>query len=93
MPLNRSERLLIESFVKDINLLKNALRDAQATIKVLSNTGNDSGFGSLSTSEITELIAESVKNIISKTQVKKHNHTSDEKGGDAFAKLGASLID
>lgn len=91
MPLTRTERQLIEDIVKQLGKatekIKNLEDDVQSLQTIVSTLDDAVDDG-----QLTDAINEAVKDYISKNDIKKHDHTSDAKGGDAFAKLGANLI-
>lgn len=96
MPLTRYERGVIEDLINRVIDQQNAIIEIQKDIVTLKTTvenlaGNN--LLSLSTDEQVAAIEEAVKKIIKKQPIKKHTHLTNQEGGDAFAKKGASLID
>lgn len=95
MPLTRYERGVIEDLMNKVVKQQDSINFLQGEVARLNTTivnlGN-SGILALSPKEQAEALEESVKIIIRKLNVKKHNHLSDQEGGPAFAKKGATLI-
>lgn len=96
MPLTRYERGVIEDLLNRVIEQQAILIDFQAEITRL-NTAIENISGNnllqLSTEEQASAIEEAVKKIIKKLNIKMHNHLSDQEGGPAFAKKGATLIE
>lgn len=96
MPLTRYERGVIEDLINRVVKLQDKADQLEADLNIANqaivNLGGNNLL-TLSTEEQASALEEAIKNIINKLNVKKHTHLSDEEGGDAFAKKGATLIE
>jgi replicative superfamily II helicase len=96
MPLTREERLIIEEVIKRVTRLNtrlNALEQRVGNLETFADDLNTQNILDFTDEELEAFIRNAVRNIISKSSVPIHDHTTDQQGGAAFAQLGAQLID
>jgi hypothetical protein len=95
MPLTRDERQLIEYLVKESGILGDKIKalekQQEITEQALTNIQDSDNFLTLSDKDKIDAIRNAVEGITKSIPLRKHNHTSDSEGGDAYAAKGARL--
>ena len=95
MPLTRYERGVIEDLMNKVLKLQEALNLLEGEVSrlntAIANLGGSNLLG-LSEEEQADALEGAIKRVIKRLNVKNHTHLSDQEGGPAFAKKGATLI-
>lgn len=97
MALTRQERLTIEETIKRIRKLEQQVASINSKISELENILNKMDLGTNMNDWTAEqwrsFLIPFIRAEVAKMPIKKHNHTNDSQGGDAFAELGARLVE
>jgi len=96
MSYTREERQLIDKLVKRVIKLSDRQAELVKAVDTIENHLDDPStatIGTLSKEELIPKIKEAVEDIIKQAPIKVHSHLSNQEGGPAFARKGATLID
>jgi hypothetical protein len=100
MALTREERQAIETLIKKVRTLEAKVETLErltiAMQKMLDGISSESNILNWSSDQIDEWLKPYILKYLARSGgsgIQPHNHTSNQQGGDCFAKLGANLIE
>jgi len=96
MPLTRAERQTLEKLIRKVGKLDSRIHALEKLTELLRKqvvgSGVGASIGNLTLEELEDMIGDAVTGII-RRKLPIHDHTTNLKGGDCFAKKGANLIE
>jgi len=101
MALTREERQAIETLIKKVRALEAKVESLErltiAMQRMLDGISSESNILDWSSDQIDEWLKPYLLKYLTSggggSSIQRHNHTSNQQGGDCFAKLGANLIE
>jgi len=96
MPLTRYERGVLEDLMNKVLDQQKAIKFLESEVNRLNDAIVNLGGNNvleLSEEEQADALSAAIRRVLRGLNVKLHTHLSDQEGGDAFAKKGATLIE
>jgi hypothetical protein len=98
MPLTREERSVVEDLIRRVRNLEQRADDADLVLngilEAIAGLDSETNMSDWTQKQWTEFLKPHIKKYLEGgSAIPKHDHTSDQQGGSAYADLGARLLD